>query len=48
MNKMNFDESVINRFWSKVNIPKDLTQCWEWQAGQNGDGYGHFFIIISE
>ena len=29
------------RFWEKVRIgwPDD---CWEWQAGTNGEGYGKF------
>jgi hypothetical protein len=34
---------MSQRFWSKVHIgnPDD---CWEWQAGRNKDGYGHFFV----
>ena len=38
---INLSEADIVRFWSKVNKcgPDD---CWEWQAGRNGAGYGVF------
>lgn len=32
------------RFWSKVNFPDDLTQCWLWQGGTNNSGYGSISI----
>lgn len=42
-------ESLIDRFWSKVNkngpLPKDrpsLGRCWLWTAGTNDSGYGWF------
>lgn len=30
------------RFWRKVSIPKDETQCWEWVGGKISAGYGAF------
>jgi hypothetical protein len=32
---------VEERFWSKVNILGE-DDCWEWQAGSRGEGYGAF------
>lgn len=32
---------VNERFWSKVNILGE-DDCWEWQAGGRGTGYGTF------
>jgi hypothetical protein len=34
--------SINSRFWSKVDIMDDRTECWEWNAGTSGDGYGCF------
>lgn len=31
----------IMRFWSKVDI-RTPEECWNWQAGLNGNGYGSF------
>lgn len=31
------------RFWSKVDVG-DVTECWKWQAGKIGGGYGKFTI----
>jgi hypothetical protein len=33
----------IDRFWSKVDI-KEKTECWNWLASDNGNGYGRFYI----
>ena len=33
--------SLTERFWSKVKIT-GLSDCWEWQAYKNKDGYGDF------
>ena len=32
-------EDYSKRFWSKVEI-RDEDQCWEWQYGKQGKGYG--------
>ena len=36
-------QDPIDRFWSKIRKlgPDD---CWEWQAGKNGTGYGWFHV----
>lgn len=34
-------QSLGRRFWSKVKIGA-LDDCWEWQAGDDGSGYGRF------
>jgi len=45
MNCLNYSQDIIERFWVKVNIPKDhVTDCWEWQTGKDKDGYGRFSI----
>ena len=38
-----FDQKVLDRFWSKVNVVPDA--CWEWTAGGRGKtGYGSLKI----
>jgi hypothetical protein len=32
MNKTNWTQDIINRFWSKVNYPGNDQDCWEWIA----------------
>lgn len=34
------------RFWNKVEVIP-FTTCWEWVAGKDWDGYGHFKITIN-
>lgn len=34
---------VKERFWSKVDI-KGPDECWNWKAGKNESGYGHFWL----
>jgi hypothetical protein len=35
-----------NRFWNKVNIPKDYeNNCWVWNGGITSDNYGQFKIV---
>ncbi len=34
-------ERAAKRFWAKVAV-QDVTDCWEWQAGRNRQGYGDF------
>jgi len=33
MNKMNYSQDIIDRFWSKVNYPGNDQDCWLWTAG---------------
>ena len=33
----------MDRFWTKVDV-RDADMCWEWQAGADRDGYGHFWL----
>lgn len=35
-----FDDSTIQRFWSKVNRTADSSACWEWMAALDSKGYG--------
>ena len=36
---------IIARFWSKVRVDPDDTQCWEWQgAYKRPNGYGNFKV----
>lgn len=37
-----YSEDVLKRFWEKVDIPKDLDECWEWTAYVDTPGYGGF------
>jgi len=34
--------STEERFWDYVK--KSLFGCWEWKAGKDAGGYGHFFL----
>jgi len=34
---------LTERFWQKVQ-KSEPSECWEWQAGKSGDGYGMFSI----
>jgi len=36
---MTYNESVIDRFWSKINCKGD-DDCWNWQGGKHSFGYG--------
>ena len=33
----------IDRFWAKVTVGKP-NECWDWQAGKIGTGYGQFWL----
>lgn len=37
------DESVIKRFWSKVQVSSQ-NECWYWRGGVFATGYGQFTI----
>jgi predicted transcriptional regulator len=49
-NQMGYDDSLLELFWSKVNVVKlddenaDIDSCWEWIAGCAMDGYGRFWF----
>ena len=34
--------SAVERFWKFVDVPADLSACWEWRGSKNGVGYGQF------
>ncbi|MFA5037372.1 MAG: HNH endonuclease [Candidatus Izemoplasmatales bacterium] len=36
------DDENANRFFSKVDIPDDENNCWNWLASTNKYGYGQF------
>ena len=40
---MTLSKKDIQRFWSKVDIRSE-SECWEWTAGKNPNGYGQFSI----
>jgi hypothetical protein len=31
---------LLLRCWRHIALPDNLDDCWEWQAGDNGNGYG--------
>lgn len=33
----------MDRFWSKVDV-RGPDECWLWIAGQDGRGYGNFYV----
>lgn len=37
---MNMKNTIEERFWSKVNKTENQDDCWEWNAGSRGKGYG--------
>ena len=43
-NKINLPQKDLFRFWSKVNLPKNLEDCWEWPERVDHDGYGKFSL----
>lgn len=40
MTAYEYTSEELQKFWSKVAIPLDKTQCWEWQAYCLPGGYG--------
>ncbi len=48
MNKMNYSQDIIDRFWSKVKPPEKEGDCWAWTAGLKGKighQYGTFQLV---
>lgn len=37
-------KSDLDRFWKKIVIPADSSDCWIWTAAKNWDGYGTFTL----
>lgn len=37
------DTKLLERFWAKVTVPEDRTQCWLWH-GASIRGYGQFWV----
>lgn len=35
-------EYIQRRFWTKVAVAQDITQCWPWLRGRWKTGYGQF------
>jgi hypothetical protein len=44
MKNVNLTEKEISRFLEKIAKPMEDTQCWEWTANKDKDGYGMFFL----
>lgn len=42
INEYRRDFDVLDRFWDKVEVGAP-DECWEWQNGLTGPGYGHFW-----
>lgn len=38
-----FDAETMERFWSRI-LRGAPNECWPWQAGHNGVGYGIFYV----
>jgi len=36
----NPDKSIDDRFWAKVSIPEEKTECWLWTGFKDKNGYG--------
>lgn len=43
MDKVNYTNTQINRFWSKVD-KRTKTQCWNWLGAKTPGGYGNVRI----
>lgn len=42
MNKTNWPQNMVIRFWNKVNNPGNGQDCWKWTACVDKDGYGKY------
>ena len=43
-NKTGYPESLVIRFWSKINPPNNDEDCWEWNQYRDKNGYGTFYF----
>ena len=41
---MNYSQSIIDRFWSKVDRSTGPNECWPWLGARKTAGYGNFFV----
>lgn len=41
---VNYYADIEERFWSKVEIPDDDSDCWLWKAAPTKSGYGQFSV----
>jgi len=55
MNKLNYSNNIVDKFWAKVQIPQNyIEECWIWTGAQikshrNKNGlYGLFYIEKGE
>ena len=39
----NFNIDDVQRFWSNIQIPKKLNDCWIWNGHKLDSGYGQFY-----
>ena len=39
---MKVDAKTIDRFFSKIDMPKDANRCWRWSGHKSYSGYGRF------
>jgi hypothetical protein len=42
MNKMNYSQEILDRFWSKVKPPEKEEDCWEWTSSAQFFLHGKF------
>lgn len=38
-------ETLEARFWKKVQMPEDRSQCWQWIGSKNNHGYGQIHSL---
>jgi len=43
MNKCKYSDNNVNKFWSRIIIPEDLTNCWIYSGTETNSGHGMFW-----